>query len=50
MKIESDLKTVGETIPEYLNMQDEFRILSLAITNMKKELLEQEETEELEEE
>ena len=50
MKIESDLKTVGETSPEYLNMQDEFRILSLAITNMKKELLEQEETEELEEE
>ena len=46
MKIEKDLKIVAETIPEYLNMQDEFRILSLAVTNMKKELLEQEETEE----
>ena len=46
MKIEKDLTVIGETIPEYLNMQDEFRILSLAITNMKKELLEQEESEE----
>lgn len=46
MKIEKDLTVIGETIPEYLNMQDEFRILSLAITNVKKELLEQEESEE----